>query len=132
MTKQKSVPLSFDLCFDHSHRIVYIENSVTVESQSFEKARKSRFWLLLHTDLQGMCLWHSLDELYGLYLLYHCNGQMYMYLIASSIKNINKRVLQCTNSGQPGWFHVETHMYILGLWFANIAAAKIMIKCIQQ
>ena len=35
--------------------------------------------------------------------------------------NISKRnVLSCTNSGQPGWFHVETYMYmcVFGLWFA--------------
>ena len=35
--------------------------------------------------------WRGVDELYGLYLLHRTNGQMQMYLIASSIKIINKR-----------------------------------------
>ena len=36
--------------------------------------------------------WRGVDELYGLYLLCHANGQMHMYLIASSVKVITKHV----------------------------------------
>ena len=32
------------------------------------------------------------------------------------------------NSSQPGRFHVETYMRVLGLWFVNIATANIAIK----
>ena len=76
--------------------------------------------------------WIDVDELYNLYLLRHTNGQMYVCLIASSIKIINKRnVLLCTDSSQPEWFHVEIYvyvLYVLGLWFANTAPARIIIK----
>ena len=37
----------------------------------------------------------------------------------------------CTNSSQPGWFHVETYLRVLGLWFLNTAVAKIAIKQVQ-
>ena len=33
-----------------------------------------------------------------------------------------------TNSSQPGWFHAETYMCVLGLWFANTGATKITMK----
>ena len=69
------------------------------------------------------------DELYGLYLLHHANGQMYVCLITLSIKIINKcNVFPCTDSSQLEWFHAETFMHVLGLWFSNTAAAKIVIK----
>ena len=35
-----------------------------------------------------------------------------MCLIASSVKIITKRVLRCTDSSQPGWFHIETYMHV--------------------
>ena len=65
--------------------------------------------------------------MYGLYLLHHINGQMHVCLIASSIKIITKCVAAVY---QPGWFHVETYMHVLGLQLANTAsaAAKITIK----
>ena len=34
--------------------------------------------------------WRGVDKLYGLYLLRHANGQMHVYLIASSIKIITQ------------------------------------------
>ena len=40
-------------------------------------------------------------------------------------------LLLCFDSNKPGWFHVETSMHFLGLWFVNTAAAKIAIKWIQ-
>ena len=45
--------------------------------------------------------------------------------------------LPSTNSNHPGWLYVETdyacvncyvRMYVLGLWFANTASAKIVTK----
>ena len=69
--------------------------------------------------------------MYGLYLLHHANGQMHVYLVASSVKIITKHVLSCTDSSQLGWFYVETYMTVLGLWFANTVAAKITIKRVQ-
>ena len=51
----------------------------------------------------------KVDELYSLYLLSDAIGQKHIYFIASSIKIINKHnVLPCTDSNQPGWFHVDT------------------------
>ena len=44
------------------------------------------------------------------------------------LKLLPSALLLCTNSSQPGWFHVETYMRVLGLWFANTAAAEIFIK----
>ena len=56
------------------------------------------------------------DELYGLYLLHHANGQMYVCLITLSIKIINKcNVFPCTDSSQLEWFHAETFMHVLEL-----------------
>ena len=50
---------------------------------------------------------------------------MHVSLIASSVKIINKHdVLLCTDSSQPEWFCVATYVYVLGLSFANTAAAK--------
>ena len=61
-----------------------------------------------------------------LILLHHANGQIHMSLIASSLKIVNKwNVLPCTDSSQPGWFHVQTYMYVLGVWFDNTADTKI-------
>ena len=46
-----------------------------------------------------------------------------LMVIASSIKIIlPSELLPCTGSSQPGWFHVETYMHVLGLYFANTAA----------
>ena len=54
---------------------------------------------------------------------------MHMYLIASSIKIINKcNVLPCKDLSQPGLFHIETCISALGLWLDNTVAAKIIIK----
>ena len=75
--------------------------------------------------------WRGVNELYGLYLLHHDSGQMHVCLIASSFKITTKHVLSCTNSNQPGWFHVETYMHVLGMWFANTAGAKIIIKWVR-
>ena len=73
--------------------------------------------------------WRGVDELYGLHLLRHINGQIHMNLIALSVKIITKGdVLLCTDSSQSGWFDVETYMHVLRLYFANTAAAKIVIK----
>ena len=44
------------------------------------------------------------------------------------LKLLPSTYLLCTDSSQPGLFHVETYMRILGLWFANTIAAKITIK----
>ena len=49
------------------------------------------------------------------YLLRHANGQTYMCLIASSIKNITKHVAVVYGFKSSGWFHVETYMHVLGL-----------------
>ena len=53
------------------------------------------------------------DELYGFYLLRH-DRRKCVQVIASSVKIITKRLasalLLCTDSSQPGWFHVETYM----------------------
>ena len=40
--------------------------------------------------------------------------------------------LACTDSSQPGCFHVETYMHVLELQFANTPAAKIAIKFVWQ
>ena len=77
--------------------------------------------------MKGKKTLRGVNELYGLYLLCHTNGQFQVYLIASSIK-ILAMFLLCTNSSQPEWFHVKTYMDILGLWFANTGALKIVIK----
>ena len=54
--------------------------------------------------------------MYSLYLLRHANGDMQVCLIALSVKIINKcKILLCTDSSQPGWFHVETYMCVIGL-----------------
>ena len=43
------------------------------------------------------------------YYVHHANGHIHVCLIASSVKIIDKcNVLLCTDSSQPGWFHVET------------------------
>ena len=56
--------------------------------------------------------WRGIDELYGLSLLHHTNGQTHVCLIASPVKIINKsNALPCTDSSQPGWFQVETYVY---------------------
>ena len=44
------------------------------------------------------------------------------------LKLVPSALLLCTNSNQQGWFHVETLIHVLELWFANTAAAKIAIK----
>ena len=51
------------------------------------------------------------------YLLCHANGQMHVYLIASSVKIIIKcNFLPLTDSSQPGGcFHIETYIHVLGL-----------------
>ena len=68
--------------------------------------------------------WRGVDELYGLYLLCHANGLMHMYLIASSVKIITEcNFCPCAESSQPEWFHIETYIRVLQLWFANTAAA---------
>ena len=62
--------------------------------------------------------------MYSLYLPHHTNGQMH-----SSIKIITKRnVFLCTNSNHPRWLYVEIYMHVIGLWLANTATAKIVIK----
>ena len=50
------------------------------------------------------------------YTDYVTNGQMHVYLIASSIKIITKYnvFIICTDSSQPEWFHVDTYMCVLG------------------
>ena len=45
------------------------------------------WWMKRWEIVEDACV----DELYGLYLLHHANGQMHVYLIASSVKIINKR-----------------------------------------
>ena len=65
---------------------------------------------------------------YTAYTDYVTNGQMHVYLIASSIKIITKHNVFaiCTDSSQPGWFHVDTYMCVFGLWFADTPATKIL------
>ena len=46
------------------------------------------------------------------------------------LKLLPSTFLPCTDSIQPGWFNVETYMRVLELWFANTAAAEIVIKYI--
>ena len=46
----------------------------------------------------------------------HTNGQMHVCLIASLVKIITKL---CTNSSQPGWFHVETCMFHVLIHITN-------------
>ena len=44
------------------------------------------------------------------------NGQMHVYLIASSVKIITiKRIAVVYRFKSPGWFDVETYMHVLGL-----------------
>ena len=88
-------------------------------------------WWVLSSFIASLSLWlvnekvrnhrRGIDKLHGLYLLHYTNGQINMCSIASSVK-------LCTNSSKPGWFHAETFMHVLRLWFANTAAAKIAIK----
>ena len=55
---------------------------------------------------------------------------VHVCLIASSIKIITKYdVAEYTDSSQQEWFHVETYMHVLGLWFSNTANAKISSMC---
>ena len=60
--------------------------------------------------------------MHGLHLLHHTNGQMHMYFIASSLPSA--MFMPRTDSSQPGWFHIEIYMHILGLRFANTATAN--------
>ena len=63
------------------------------------------------------------------YLLYHVNGQMHVYLIASSIKIIKKRnVFLCINSSQPGWFHVKTYMHVSAV-ICHVSAVICQYRC---
>ena len=39
------------------------------------------------------------------------------------LKLLPSTLLLCTDSSQPEWFHIETYMRILGLWYANTAGA---------
>ena len=45
-----------------------------------------------------------------LYLLHHTNSQVHVCLIASSVKLLPNVLLLCTDSSQPGWFHVDTYI----------------------
>ena len=63
-------------------------------------------WLL---NEKARNCWRGVNEFYGLYLLCYANGQMYVYLIASLILLSSTSFLPCTNSSQPGWFHIETY-----------------------
>ena len=56
---------------------------------------------------------------------YTCTGLHHL------LKLLPRALLLCTDSSQPQWFHVETYMRVLGLWFANTAAAIIAIKQVQ-
>ena len=68
--------------------------------------------------------------MYGFYLLRHANGQMHVWLIASSVKIITvKRIAVVYGFKSPGWFHVEIYMHVLGLSYANTAGA---IKRVQR
>ena len=40
------------------------------------------------------------------------------------LKLLPSAFLLCIDSSQPGWFHIETYLHVLGLWFANTAVAK--------
>ena len=71
----------------------------------------------------------GVHELYGLYLIRYTNGQTHVYLIASSVKITTKHAMSCTNSSQPGQFHVEAYIHVLGLWYANTVGA---IKQVQR
>ena len=69
----------------------------------------------------------------GLYLLCHAHSQMHVYCtwLHNPLKLLTSVILLlCTDSSQPGWFHVETCIHVLGSWFSNIAAAKTIIKCL--
>ena len=61
------------------------------------------------------------------------NGQRQVCLIGSSIEINKHNVLPCTDSSQSGWSHVNvvTCMHVLGLWFANTAAACLLIMLEQ-
>ena len=48
------------------------------------------------------------------------------YLIAAKLQP--SAFLPCTDSSQSGWFHVETCMHVLRLYFANTAGAKIVLS----
>ena len=50
-------------------------------------------------------------------------------MCASLLELSPSALLSCTDSSQPGWFHVETYMCVLGLWYANTAGA---MKQVQQ
>ena len=71
----------------------------------------------------------------NLCLLCHINGQMCMCTcLHHPLKLLTSAVfLLCTDSSQPGWFHVETYMLIcmfLGcdLLMQMLLAAKIITK----
>ena len=52
----------------------------------------------------------------GLYLSHYANGQMHVYMIATSIKLLTSVIFSpCIDSSQPGWFHIEAYMHVLGL-----------------
>ena len=92
-------------------------------------------WWVLSSFIASISLWmmnekvrnhyRGVNKLYGLYLLHQANGQIHVYLSVSSVQIINKHIaLPCTDSSEPGRFHIVTYMHVLGLWFANAAAAK--------
>ena len=58
--------------------------------------------------------WRDVNELYTLYLLHHANGQMHVYLIASSVAIINKRNDFAVYQARWSQFHVEICMRVLG------------------
>ena len=69
--------------------------------------------------------WRYVDDLYDLYLLCYANSQMHMYLIASFIKIITKRVAVVYGFKLARMVSCWDLYAILGLWFTNTVGAKI-------
>ena len=79
-------------------------------------------------------MWEITEEVLmncnSLYLLCHTNCQMHEYMVASSIKIIK---MQCFYNvliqvSQDGFMFRLIIVCVLGLWFANTVAAKIVIQ----
>ena len=58
---------------------------------------------------------------YYITIMAKCTCAWLLYLL-KLLTRLKHNVLLCTDSSQLGWFHVETYMHVLRLWFASTAA----------
>ena len=70
--------------------------------------------------------WRGFNELYGSYYIILMAKNAWLHCLSIFLPSM---FLPCTDSSQPGWFHDEIYMHVLGLWYANKAGA---IKQVQQ